>query len=616
MQLSQTDLKAKARATEPKPSDGAVVGAGTKVELIWEPGASATAHKVYFGTKIDELSLLEEVEEAGYDKLPALEKATTYYWRVDEVQPDGSVIDGDVWSFSTGKLVAWWKFDEASGTKVADSSSNGYDGTVVHGKPVWDPKGKFGGCLNFDEKYGIAIPKEVFGSVGRGITISVWVYGNEKQRKHSEVILQAGAGDDGKPYIVSIYTDWLDYGLKFATGFGEPDRLEFNPGAPEDWTGRWNHYAFVKDADKGLQRIYLNGGLVAEKTGTTALMSGVEAARIGIAPDRFGDQHIGRLDDLRIYNYALSEQEIAALCPTPKASGPKPRNKAVIGPTRQLGLSWRPATDAAKHKVYMGPGPDNLSLLAETTDPSYEIIGTEMEPGATYYWRVDEVQADGSVVTGDVWSFSTGRLIGWWKFDEGTGSRAMDSSGMSHDGVLKNMEEGNWIEGMIGSALGFDGIDDHVATTLDIDQGGATSITMAAWVYPTSTSEGKHQVISSDDLYWDWSLLRVGKRWHAFTGDGSWDSGFSVDLNKWQHVAVVFKPNKDVVFYKNGNSRSRGAAPVPDTSDNDIMIGDNPGRWDEYFAGRIDDVRIYNYALSDDEMAAIYESSRSASKPD
>ncbi|MHC4482517.1 MAG: tetratricopeptide repeat protein, partial [Planctomycetota bacterium] len=161
MQLSQTDLEAKARATEPKPSDGAVVGAGTKVELIWEPGASSTAHKVYFGTNPDELSLLEEVTETSYDKLPAPEKNATYYWRIDEVQRDSSVIDGDVWSFSTGKLVGWWKFDEASGTKVADSSGNGYHGTVVEGEPVWDAEGKFGSCLNFDEKYGITIPKEV-----------------------------------------------------------------------------------------------------------------------------------------------------------------------------------------------------------------------------------------------------------------------------------------------------------------------------------------------------------------------------------------------------------------------------------------------------------------------
>jgi hypothetical protein len=334
MQLSQTDLQAKARATEPRPSDGAVVTPGAEVRVSWKPGANTESHKLYFATQADELSLVDEVTEPAYANVPRPQRDKTYYWRVDEVQTDGSVIEGDVWSFNTGKLVAWWKFDETSGTKVADSAGSGYDGTVVHGEPVWDPNGKYEGCLNFDETYGFSIPKEIFSSINTSVTVSVWVKSNEKQREHSDVILQAGAGDDGKPYIVSIYTDWLDYGLKFATGFGEPDRLEFNPGAPEDWAGGWNHYAFVKDADKGFQRIYLNGSLVAEKTDATASMSGVGAARIGIAPDRFGDQHIGKLDDLRIYNYALSEQEIAALCPMPKASGVPPAQLG-FGPVRE-----------------------------------------------------------------------------------------------------------------------------------------------------------------------------------------------------------------------------------------------------------------------------------------
>jgi hypothetical protein len=601
MALSQTNLQAKSRATEPRPSEGAVVGVGTKVELKWSPGVNAKAHKVYFGTQEEELSLLDEVKERSYTELPPAEKDKTYYWRIDEVQPDGSAIEGDVWSYSTGKLVAWWKFDEKSGTKVADSSGNGYHGTVIEGEPIWDREGKHGGCLNFDETYGIRIPKEAFSNIDKAVTISVWVNGNENQPDHGNVILKAGAGDRGRPYIVTVHTKWKDNGeVLFKTGRREKDRVTYN-ATLEEWAGSWNHYAFVKDADKGFQRIYLNGTLVAEEKGTKAPMSGVDAARIGIAPDRFGDQYIGRLDDLRIYNYSLTEQEIGALCPMPAASAPKPANGAVVSSGMGLKLSWRPGTNATTHKVYMGFRPDKMSLLAEVSSPSYDGLA-ELEKDATYYWRVDEVQDDGSVVTGDVWSFSTGGLIGWWKFDEGSGFQAADSSGMNHHGVLRNMEAGAWVEGKIGSALDFDGIDDYVETTLDIDQGGSTSITMAAWVYPTSTSEGRHQVISSDDVYWDWSLLREGGDWYAFTGDGSWDSGLSVDINKWQHVAVVFKPNEDVVFYKNGQSRSKGAAPVPDRSDNNITIGDNPGPWDEYFAGRIDDVRVYNYAVSDEEI--------------
>jgi hypothetical protein len=185
MQLSQIDLQAKARATEPEPSDGAVVTPGTEVKLSWKPGANVKSHKLYFATQADELSLVDEVTEPAYAKLPRPQRDKTYYWRVDEVQADGSVVEGDVWSFNTGKLVAWWKFDETSGTEVADSAGSGYDGTAVHGKPVWDPDGKYGGCLDFDETYGFSIPKEVFGSIDKALTISVWVNGDKDQPAHS-----------------------------------------------------------------------------------------------------------------------------------------------------------------------------------------------------------------------------------------------------------------------------------------------------------------------------------------------------------------------------------------------------------------------------------------------
>jgi len=155
--------------------------------------------------------------------------------------------------------------------------------------------------------------------------------------------------------------------------------------------------------------------------------------------------------------------------------------------------------------------------------------------------------------------------------------------------------------------LGFDGKDDCVRTTLNIDQSGATDITMAAWVYPTSTSWGRHQVISSDNGGFDWSLLREGSKWHAFVGDGSWNSGFTVDINKWQHVVVVFRVGEDVIFYKNAVSSSKGSAPATDTRDNDIAIGDNPAWYREYFSGIITDVMIFDKSLSSEEVQELYQ---------
>lgn len=299
--------------TKPQPQDGAVAVPVVEVELSSMPGFNAAEHRIYLGTSPETSHFI--TDRVLYVTSAELQTDTTYYWRVDEVQTDGSVVVGDVWSFNTNRIMClWWKFDETSGSIVSDSSSNGYHGAVTKKAPIWNTDGRFGGCLNFDETYGVSIPGDVFGShIDSEITISVWVNGDANQLNHSNVILQAGSGRYGRPYIVSVYTEWQDDGrVEFKTGRDEPDEVSYNAALGE-WAGQWNHYAFVKNANEGFQKIYLNGELVAENTGTNASMAGVDAARIGIAPDRYGDQYIGKLDDVRIYNYGLSGDEISRI---------------------------------------------------------------------------------------------------------------------------------------------------------------------------------------------------------------------------------------------------------------------------------------------------------------
>jgi hypothetical protein len=194
-------------------------------------------------------------------------------------------------------------------------------------------------------------------------------------------------------------------------------------------------------------------------------------------------------------------------------------------------------------------------------------------------------------------------MTSYWKFDEGEGTTAHDSIGTNHGEIYGAI----WATGISKTSLSFDGSDDYVQSTLNIDQGGSTDITMVAWVYPTSTNSGRHQVISTDNGGFDWGILIEDGKWHAFTGDGSWDSGFTVDLNMWQHIAAVFKPDEDVIFYKNAVSRLRGSAPDTDVNDINIAIGNNPGPWDEYFQGKIDEAAIYNSALSAEEIEQFYQ---------
>jgi len=213
-------------------------------------------------------------------------------------------------------LVAHWPFDDAAGpngvmeVNIVDVAG-GYNGEIVNGDPIWDEEGKYGWCLDFQTEFGVEIPPKLFNdNISNAITILVWINGHEDQPNQDNQIFQAGDGSSGSdPYRISTPTDWLENG---EVGWEvEGDGIGYN-AALNEWAENWNHYAFTKDATTRVQRIYLNGTVVAERTdATTTPIGNIGKARIGMAPDRDGDQQSSRMDDIQIYNVALSAGEVA-----------------------------------------------------------------------------------------------------------------------------------------------------------------------------------------------------------------------------------------------------------------------------------------------------------------
>ena len=80
-------------------------------------------------------------------------------------------------------------------------------------------------------------------------------------------------------------------------------------------------------------------------------------------------------------------------------------------------------------------------------------------------------------------------LVGWWKFDEGSGTVAYDSSGNGHDGNLTNGP--TWVAGKIGGALSFDGVNDHVIAHNFLGIGGSNPRSISAWIKTVSSSSGR-----------------------------------------------------------------------------------------------------------------------------
>ncbi len=222
----------------------------------------------------------------------------------------------------------------------------------------------------------------------------------------------------------------------------------------------------------------------------------------------------------------------------------------------------------------------------------------------------------GLVMTVALGSAARGDLLGRWKLDETSGTVAADSSGTGLDGTLRG--GGTWVAGRIGGAWQGDGADDYIdlGNSATLDLSGAGQATIAAWVNPAVTKT--HNTIITKGEWRDaYSLLIKGDTNPPnllWTGnDTPVFSADPVPLGEWTHVAVTINANL-ANFYINGKlngpaDQDRGQAIDNNPADHteigreDRSDDGTSARW--YFNGMLDDVRLYNEALPEEQIAAI-----------
>jgi hypothetical protein len=306
----------------------------------------------------------------------------------------------------------------------------------------------------------------------------------------------------------------------------------------------------------------------------------------------------------------LAKLEAAPLNPRSKAIRPLPPDGTIGTPIRKLELTWLPGAQADSHKVYFGTRVDGLTLLAEVKDAASTMAPT-VERGASYYWRVDEVQSDGSIVTGDIWSFRPGGLVGWWKFDEGAGTRAADASGHELHGTLVGGPA--WVDGIAGKALELDGADDCVDLGNDPRFAITGPITICAWIKVKVFDKEWQALVTKGDSSW-----RLQRNWgqntleFACTGVpvpgalvGSLFGTVNLNDGRWHHVAAVYDGTRISLYTDGRLDTSVEAAGTLRTNNYKVLLGANDEKPGRNWSGLIDDVRIYSYGLTGEEVAKI-----------
>jgi hypothetical protein len=224
----------------------------------------------------------------------------------------------------------------------------------------------------------------------------------------------------------------------------------------------------------------------------------------------------------------------------------------------------------------------------------------------------------GSVESGEVEMFinNTGPingLVGWWKFDETSGIVAYDSSGNGNDGNLTNGP--TWTTGKIGGALSFDGFDDLV--TMGNVTGGLLNFTLSTWV---KTNDPR-----SEATVWKNPAI-LGTRQLSGSGSGEYllglkggrliwfdeiqssmtfDTSQQIADNKWCFI-VFTRSNTSYKFFIGGVLKAETVGTANVLAERTIDVGCSLYSGVYHFNGLIDDVRIYDRALSVAEVQSLY----------
>ena len=203
-------------------------------------------------------------------------------------------------------------------------------------------------------------------------------------------------------------------------------------------------------------------------------------------------------------------------------------------------------------------------------------------------------------------------LVGWWKFDEASGKTAADSSKHGRKGTLEGglSFDKDSVSGRIGKALKLDGRDDCVEITKYKGVAGTRARTVAAWIN-TTTPSGEIMSWGLDDYGRMFIFGFIRGRPGVTPNGGYLYINPEVHDGEWHHIAAVVHeaelPNlhDDVKLYKDGTLAEihdiglLDLWPVDTGNELDVRIG-------RRFRGIVDDVRIYDRALSEDEVRALF----------
>ena len=445
-------------------------------------------------------------------------------------------------SVSDKSTVGYWKFDEGQGTTVNNSGSGGSTNNGTITGATWINQGKFGKALSFD-----GVDDYIYAYTGQDAAMETTSFWYKHIASQSGTILANNVFGDS-----SAATWFLLSGNNLTAYYLSNTVNETSLGSTTLTVGNWYHITSVYDMSRNYAAYYVDGIKIAEINTFSPYVTHASGSRLSIGSayhwtgsgNTPHDFVSGQFDEVKIYNFALTADEVAL-----------DYNQ---GKSIQLGSSGTTVTGAPSNsadRAYCPPGDmtANCGPIAE------------------------------------------------WKLDEKNGTTGYDTSGNN-----RNLSFGNtptWITGKVGAALDFDRGDYAYQDWTDFT---LSNQTIEFWVKADSLSGGWEDLVGTylgtDLNRFHFNTGTSAITWYNIHGScGTLTSGVVPVVGQWYHVTGT-TDGTNAKIYINGQYKNSLACSGSHTATGVYLAGPSG----ETFDGQIDDVKIYDYARTPAQIAWDY----------
>jgi chitodextrinase len=515
----------------------------------------------------------------------------------------------------TAGLVGYWNFDEGSGVIAHDTSGSGYNG-VVNGA-TWTA-GKINSGLSFNGTSAVVTPNIALGNT---FSVSAWV-------NPAAVVQGTWARIAETQYSPGFYLGTNEYGIRYKFivngAAGSTGTCFANYGCVEGGTVTSGWHLVTATFDGTTARLYVDSVLAASDTFTAPPNANLPLY-IGRYYGASAYGWNGAIDEVCLYNRALTDADVSAIyTSTGVAPDTTPPSVSITSPLANTTVSNTiTVTATASDNVAVGDVQfqlDGVNLGADLTTAPYSIswntaTASNGSHNLTAIARDTSHNAATSAavevtVSNTVTQPPIAGLIGYWNFDEGSGVIAHDTSGSGYNGAISGA---SWITGKSNSGLSFIGTSGVVTPNITL----GNTFSVSAWVNPAAVVQGAWARIAETQYSSGFYLgaNEYGVRYKFIVNGAAGSTGTcganygcvegGTVTSGWHLVTATFDGTTARLYVDSVLAASDTFTAPPNTN-LPLYIGRYYGASAYGWIGALDEVRIYNRALSSAEVIALF----------